>query len=377
MWTLIKLKIRLMKDNIALYAIMIGMSLLLAGVFSQSMTGNYLPTIAIVNHAETVEASDLITDLNRQGQFQAQIMAEDDAISAVSDHEAIAAVIIEKEGQDKMAVQMVTLNESIESYELESAINAHQDLEIMINRVTDQVLALDLQESEQAIRLTFWDKWNNEKPIHVISQMLDIKGISQVDDNIHYLLGMTLFFLSYSILFTVEEILEDKRLKTFDRMMVSPVNQMSILLANLVPALVIGLIQFAVMVLSGQWVFGVNWGSHMLLVSMVSIAYLIAMTGISLFIVMAVKTISQLNALAPIILTGMGMIGGCMWPLEIVSSKLILTLSYFTPHRWAIQAIENAMMYGESNFGAIGVLLLMGLVGLVAGERLMSRKTAL
>jgi ABC-2 type transport system permease protein len=76
-----------------------------------------------------------------------------------------------------------------------------------------------------------------------------------------------------------------------------------------------------------------------------------------------VKTHMQLSVTTPIILTSFAMLGGCMWPLEIVNSKILIYLSYITPHRWALEGLEGLVSKSWSVteiFAPAGVLLVMG-----------------
>lgn len=87
---------------------------------------------------------------------------------------------------------------------------------------------------------------------------------------------------------------------------------------------------------------------------------------------------AQLGAISPIILTGMAMLGGCMWPLEIITSKSLLMLANITPHKWAIAAIKNAVVYGkidQDTMLSVSVLLVMGIVYLILGERVLYYKS--
>jgi ABC-2 type transport system permease protein len=132
------------------------------------------------------------------------------------------------------------------------------------------------------------------------------------------------------------------------------------------------------MVLSGKFLFGVDWGMNVGLVIGIGILYIFVMTALSLLVVSIVRTTGQLGAVSPIILTGMGMLGGCMWPLEIISSKALLFLANFTPHKWAIAAIKEVVVYGapsQTTLTAIMVLVSMGILFLGLGERVMYYKS--
>jgi ABC-2 type transport system permease protein len=58
-----------------------------------------------------------------------------------------------------------------------------------------------------------------------------------------------------------------------------------------------------------------------------------------------VRTIEQLSAVTPVILVSFAMLGGCMWPLEIISNPMLLFAVNLTPHKWALQAVERVVMF--------------------------------
>jgi ABC-2 type transport system permease protein len=73
------------------------------------------------------------------------------------------------------------------------------------------------------------------------------------------------------------------------------------------------------------------------------------------------------------------MLGGCFWPLEIVSSKPLLLLSNITPQKWAIYSIEKVMIHGagfEEVLFSVLVLVGMGIVYMGAGTYLLEKKSA-
>jgi ABC-2 type transport system permease protein len=84
---------------------------------------------------------------------------------------------------------------------------------------------------------------------------------------------------------------------------------------------------------------------------------------------------SGLSAIAPILLTGMGMIGGCMWPLEIINSKVLLFMANLTPHKWALESIENLIITGEIQIKSVLIILFMGIGYLFVGSFVYKRKT--
>jgi ABC-2 type transport system permease protein len=71
------------------------------------------------------------------------------------------------------------------------------------------------------------------------------------------------------------------------------------------------------------------------------------------------------------------MLGGIMWPLEIVQSKILLFLSNFMPHKWAMASIQNTIIKGfnlKEFFLPILILISLGLVFLIIGLKLNSKE---
>lgn len=387
MRALLKLKIRLMKDNFGLYIVMIVMSLVIAGVFGGSMGGSYKPTLAVVDNHQSVDASGIISRLGTIHQFNVKLVNYDEAIALVSDREVDMALIFNKAfATSEAGVEIVQLKASVESYQIKQLLENEIELLNNSNFLVDEVSGIVLAESPlvsrntlgQEIRNAFNTHWKSKRPITVTTTILNTNDAFSAGMESHYIVGMTLFFVTYSLLFTVGDILEDKRLRTLDRMMVSPRSRYEMLMANLICAVLIGIIQILVMVLSGQFLFGIDWGANLGLVIAIGVLYIIVMTALSLFVVSIVKTVGQLGAVSPIILTGMGMLGGCMWPLEIISSKALLFLANFTPHKWAIAAMKEVIVYGApstTTYTSVSVLLVMGILFLFAGERVMYFKS--
>jgi ABC-2 type transport system permease protein len=79
-------------------------------------------------------------------------------------------------------------------------------------------------------------------------------------------------------------------------------------------------------------------------------------------VVSIVNTFKQMDALTPIVLMSMAMLGGCLWPLEIVNSKILLFLANFTPHKWAVSGLKKIMI---SQFVLTDILLELTVLGVI------------
>lgn len=379
MWAMLKLKLRLMYNNKPLYLIMIAMAVILSGVFGQSF-GSYKPTVVVVGTDPSLLKMDLAVALSEKHGFKVALMSEEDAKEALMNRKVVATLKIPEGYPKKGTIEMAHWTDSIEVMQLSQVLKGLISESANVEGLADSIQTLlgdAVTIDKGQVKALYENKFESEKPLDLKMTVVesDYAGYSQ---NLQALVGMTIFFLTYSVLFTVGDILEDQRLKTMNRFIVSPVKRWHVLLANFIPGVLVGFVQMVVMVLSGKFLFGIDWGSNVASVLLIGLVYVFAIAALSLFVVSIVRTMSQLGALSPVILTGMAMIGGCMWPIEVVSSKVLLFLSNFTPHRWAISAITKTVQTGVLStdaFKAIGIMLAMGLLLFVLGERILYKKS--
>jgi ABC-2 type transport system permease protein len=64
------------------------------------------------------------------------------------------------------------------------------------------------------------------------------------------------------------------------------------------------------------------------------------------------KTRAQLSAITAVLAIAMAMLGGCYWPIEIVS-PFMRQLGMLTPNYWTMQGLVSVVVRGQG----IGVIL--------------------
>jgi ABC-2 type transport system permease protein len=90
------------------------------------------------------------------------------------------------------------------------------------------------------------------------------------------------------------------------------------------------------LILSARLAFGVHWGDP-LGVLLVTTALICFGTSLVLLMGTVFRTPEQPTSLGPWIGVVVGMLGGCMWPLEVVP-PFMRTVAYFSPAAWAMDA---------------------------------------
>lgn len=142
------------------------------------------------------------------------------------------------------------------------------------------------------------------------------------------------------------------------RMLSTPTSSRTILggvtLGRFVIAAFQGLLIFAV----GAFVFGVDWGdpfgTAVLITVFALVGTSVGMLGGTLF-----RTPEQASSVGPPIGIALGMLGGCMWPLEIVPAPM-RTAGHAFPHAWAMDGFIDLIGKGESIAGISTQLLVLG-----------------
>ena len=94
--------------------------------------------------------------------------------------------------------------------------------------------------------------------------------------------------------------------------------------------------QAVFLILSARLFFGVHWGDSMG-VLLITSAVICLGVAIVLFMATVFRTQQQAVSLGPWIGVALGMLGGCMWPLEIVP-PLMKTIAWLSPASWAMDA---------------------------------------
>jgi linearmycin/streptolysin S transport system permease protein len=180
---------------------------------------------------------------------------------------------------------------------------------------------------------------------------------------------MLVLFVFISAMSGGAMVVEVRRLRIYERMGAAPVGPRTIVAGEFLALLAVALLQSALIVTVGAVLFDVSWGSPpaaaALVVAWACVAAGAGMLGGTLFV-----TPEQGTALGPAIGIVFGMLGGCMWPLAIVSTPL-RELGHATPQAWAVDAWTSLLSRGATLADVLpelGILagVALGLLGLAA-----------
>ena len=147
---------------------------------------------------------------------------------------------------------------------------------------------------------------------------------------------MLVLFVFINALAGGASIIQTRQLGIYQRAQAAPIRVRSLVLGETLCYLVFALLQSVLIVAVGALLFGVSWGNPAAAVALIGTWALVG-TGAGMLSGALFKTPDQASAIGPVIGIAFAMLGGCMWPLEIVPNA-VRTLGHVTPHAWAVDA---------------------------------------
>ena len=389
MLSIVKLRLLRLKDEYLVFIIMTAMALGMTFIFGFSFN-SYRPSAVIVDEDKSSYSENFIEELKQIETFRF-INTEDlnSASKQVEEGDAIVALIINEGFQNNIQkgnnitigqikvkddAYILTLQETVRSLIVKMA-GSKRIAEVTADFISSQK-NVDKKEIEDLAYKNVMDSWKYKNPLGVTSTVANTNIDSGYDPMKHSMIGFTIFFSMYTMVFSIGTILSDKQYKTWERMLISPVPMTSILCGTMTVSFLVGIIQMTVLILGGKYLIGIDWGESTAGIMMVTTVFVFTVTSMGLMLSGIVKTQAQLGAMTPVVLTSTSMLGGCMWPLEIVNNKALLFLAELTPQKWAIQGMESIAAKGMGFEAAIMptiVLLAMGIIFFGIGVKMVKQ----
>ncbi|MEZ5321458.1 MAG: ABC transporter permease [Microthrixaceae bacterium] len=155
-------------------------------------------------------------------------------------------------------------------------------------------------------------------------------------------------------------LIETRRLGVARRMMAAPLSTGSLITGITAARFAVAVLQSLILIAIGM-LFGVDWGSPVAAVALIAVWSLVS-AGVGTLIGCLVDKPDTAAGVGVPVGIGLGMLGGCMWPLEIVP-KLMRTIGHLTPHAWAVDGWVKTMFEHK---GLTDVLTNLGVLALWA-----------
>jgi ABC-2 type transport system permease protein len=167
-------------------------------------------------------------------------------------------------------------------------------------------------------------------------------------------------------------IANDRKRGVIRRLMATPHGTRTILAGIGAAKLLAALTQSTLLVVIGALLFDVDWGDP-IAAALLVVVFAAVSTAVGVLVGTLVSDADQAQAVAAPVAIAMGMLGGCMWPLDIVPSAMRVA-GHIVPHAWAMDAWIGLVFDGDGVADvAPRLAVLLGFVavfGVVATHRL-------
>jgi len=151
--------------------------------------------------------------------------------------------------------------------------------------------------------------------------------------------------------------IQTRRYGVFSRALAAPIRPRDLVLGEALCYLALTLGQALLIVGVGALMFGVSWGNPLAAAALIGMWALVG-TGAGMASGTLFRTPEQASAIGPAVGIAFGMLGGCMWPLEIVPETVRL-VGHATPHAWAVDAWVTVLSRGGGLTDIAGYLAIL------------------
>jgi len=148
-----------------------------------------------------------------------------------------------------------------------------------------------------------------------------------------------------------------RRFGVFSRALAAPIRPRDLVLGEALCDLTLALGQALLIVGVGALLFGVSWGNPLAATALIGMWALVG-TGAGMVSGTLFRTPEQATAIGPAVGIAFGMLGGCMWPLEIVPRSVAL-VGHATPQAWAVDAWVTPLSRGGGLADIAGYLAIL------------------
>jgi len=174
---------------------------------------------------------------------------------------------------------------------------------------------------------------------------------------------MLVLFVFLNALAGGAAMIQTRKFGIFSRALAAPIRARDLILGEALCYFALALAQALLIVVVGAVMFGVSWGDPLAAAALVGMWALVG-TGAGMVSGTIFRTPEQASAIGPAVGIAFAMLGGCMWPLEVVPSSVRLA-GHATPHAWAVDAWATLLSRGGGLADIAGYLAILAAYAVV------------
>jgi ABC-2 type transport system permease protein len=202
--------------------------------------------------------------------------------------------------------------------------------------------------------------------VGVVQTVPGQEGEREVDPDLDEVVvpGFAVLFIFLTAQTTARSIYDEKKVGSFRRLLAAPMSKASLLAGKMLPNFITALVQTAVIFAFGVvgldllGLKAVTLGNDPLAVVLVAVLIALCSSALGIVIAAIARTENKIGGISTLLLWGMGIIGGSIFPLFALEDFLG-SLPKIVPHYWANRALDNLMV---REFGLADVTTEMGVL---------------
>ena len=330
--------------------------------------------LVVIDRDGGKSARTLVEKLDRDGNVRVELQEENRAMTRL-DHSDIPRALIIPEtfsrdiaASNPTALQLIVhpdasleqtdaVRRGVEGVARDMSLEiqlleAMEQMREMQSGVRESVDAFTVERMQRQARSQF--ERAQAQPLVAVQQRVPQQASQQqgkFDASAFAVTGMLVMFVFLTAQKTAESIFEEKKAGTFRRLLAAPISKASLLAGKMLPNLIMGVVQSAVILafgILGLRLIGmtpVTLGTEPLVTALVVMLVALCSSAFGILIAALARTEAQIGGLSTLLLWGMGFLGGGIMPLFFLE-QFLGPLPRIVPHYWANHALTNLMTRG-------------------------------
>ncbi|MEM8733672.1 MAG: ABC transporter permease [Planctomycetota bacterium] len=156
--------------------------------------------------------------------------------------------------------------------------------------------------------------------------------------------GMSVMMLLFALTSCGSVLLTEREDGTLRRLFAQPISRNAVLLGKFFFVMCIGIAQMAILFTYGEWMFGVGLFQDPVTLVVLSLVWVATGGAFGMFLASVSRSTKQAESLASLLILMMAALGGCWFPLQLMSLPTVLdTICKSTMTFWAMTGFQSML----------------------------------
>ena len=324
----------IVRDPRTLY-MSLGMPLVLLFLFGYGISFDldHIP-IAVVDQDRSDASRALARALTASNELTAAapLADPDEALARFRRGEVLGAVVIDRGySRDVLARKQVPVQLLVDGADPTVANQVLAKADALVRAESQRLAGIDLARQTRPVQVNVWTRYNPESR----SALFMVPGLAA------YLIAIT------AVLLTALTIAGEWERGSMEQLFASPIGRLEIILGKLLPYLVLGLLEFLLVVAFGMTAFDLPLRGSGVVLTLLGFTFLVGMLGQGLLVSVLAKnqTVATQAGVMSSLLPSL-LLSGMIFPIENMPLPL-QALSRIVPARYLVHGLRGVLLKGN------------------------------